>query len=438
MPESRLPLSSPLRLLASALLVIVAAGATAADRRFLSGYAGAIPPRPEDRAGTYFAIPEVRALLARLESGSVSLDDASAALHGKVSVDDLLRVEVLRRDGGRVAIGFAYFTAADMKRIHAVADRAAAELAAAYRSRAPDLGRLLAKYSAPGVPKPELAFVLLAGFSLNWDGLDLTKEMGLRRPRLVEGKDYRYSFWASEDVPGRDYRDVYWGSSTYPLGDSVPGAFSFSSFGDPDSDPRMNFPDLAYLEAAEMAPSVRAAAERIGLRDTEEIGRKFHGVLGGDVLRATARVLFALREGPLGPKEIGKVAGREPAPLLSLLEEIGYVERKGDFWRLRVPVLDERDRAMVEDVLALSRSVMRSWLEASAPVLRRELSDLTAIRAGLSFEEVFTQIWHEIFGATTRELAHTGVIGSAHSKEARSPGSLSVLWRDSLYAFVPG
>ncbi|HWC65551.1 MAG TPA: hypothetical protein VG777_05675, partial [Thermoanaerobaculia bacterium] len=157
MPElRRFPLSSPFRLLVSALLVIVAARATAADRRFLSGYAGTIPARPEDRAGTYFAMPEVRALLSRLESGSVPLGDASAALQGKASVDDLLRVGLLRRDGQRVTIGFAYFTAADMEKIHAAADRAAIELAKAYRDRKPELDWLLDRYSASGVSKGEL------------------------------------------------------------------------------------------------------------------------------------------------------------------------------------------------------------------------------------------------------------------------------------------
>jgi hypothetical protein len=398
----------------------VAAAATASERRFLSGYAGTLPSRKTDRAGTYFEMPAVRALLARLESGGGSAGDAAAALgRSGASLDDLVRVGLVRRDGDRIAIGFAYFTAADMRKIHAVADRAAAELAEAYRSRETGIDRLLASYSVPGVPKRELAFVLLAGFSLNWDGLALTKEMGLRRPRLVEGDGFRYSFWASEDVPGRDYREIYWGSSTYPLGRTGSGAFSFSSFGDPDSDPRMNFPDLAYLEAGEMTPPVRAAAAAIGLRDTEEIGRTFHGVLGGDVLSACARVLFALRKRPLTSGEVGEAAGRDPAPLLGLLEEIGYVERDGSRWRLRFPVLDESDGAMVERVLALSRSVMRSWLESEALPLRRELSDLTAVRAGLSFEQVFTQVWHEIFGATTRELARRGVIASARSGGVR-------------------
>jgi len=131
--------------------------------------------------------------------------------------------------------------------------------------------------------------------------------------------------------------------------------------------------------------------------------------------------------------------GDDPAPLLALLREIGYAERDGHGrWRLTVPVFDAADRPMLEKTLALSRSVLRAWLAAREPELRREMSGLTAIRAGLSFEEIFTQVWHEIFGATTRALARDGMIASAYGGKARSKGSFSALWRQRLYAFVPG
>ena len=425
-----------------AVLFLAACGsvAFAADRKFLSGYAGTIPPRESDRARTYFEKPAVRALLARLESGGLPPAEVDASLRGSgASAGDLLRVGLLRRDGNRLAIGFAYFTAADMKMIRAVADRASLEIALLYRNRESDLDRLLAGYAARAVPRDELAFILLAGFGMNWDGLALTRELGLRRPRLVEGKDFRYSFWASEELPRRDYREYYWGSSTAPLANpGDPRAWSFSSFGDPESDPRMNFPDLAYLPASDMTTPVRAAAERVGLRDTEEYGQKFHGVLGGVVMGHAADLLFALRKEPLPDERIRAIVGGDPAALLGLLETIGYVERADRRWTLRVPVLDESDRPIVDEALALNRKVLRSWLEWRGPWLRRELSGLTAIRAGLSFEEVFTQVWHEIFGATTRELARGGIIASAREKGARSPGSFSVLWRQSLYRFIPG
>ena len=423
-----------------AVLLVAARAGLADERKFLSGYAGTIPPRASDRARTYFDQPPVRSLIARLEKGSLPAAAVDAALDGSgASKDDLLRVGLLRRDGERLAIGFAYFTAADMKTIHAIADRAAREMVPLYRRHGHELDRIVASYSAAGVPRGELAFVLVAGFGLNWDGLALTREMGLRRPRLVEGDGFQYSFWASEEVPGRDYREFYWGSSTAPLAD--PGdarAWSFSSFGDPDSDPRMNFPDLAYLSAGDMTPAVRAAAGRIGLRETEEFGQKFHGVLGGAVMRHAADVLFALRKSPLSEAELRTAAGGDPAPLVALLEEIGYVEGADGGWRLRVPVLDAADRPILDDALALNRRVLRSWLQFRGAWLRRELSGLTAIRAGLPFEALFTQVWHEIFGATTRELARAGIIASAYAKGAHAPGSFSVLWRQSLYKFIPG
>lgn len=432
------------RLVAAAILATALAEpsrAPGAERRFLSGYAGTLPSRDEDKAGYYFQKPAVRALLARLETPPLSRAEAEILLQASgVTLSDLFRTGILRDDGGRLAIGFAYFTAADMGQVHAVADRVSPSLAQAFRARMRDFDRIVASYPAAPVPRREIEFVLLAGFCLNWDGLKVTHDLGLRRPVLVEGRDFRYSFWASEAVTGRVYREVYWGSSTYPLvAPGRSGAYSFSSFGDPDSDPRMNFPDLPYLPAGDLAANVRRDAERIGLHDTDEMGQHFEGVLGGAVLEKTARILFALRERPRPTSELAAEAGGDPATLLALLEEIQYVERASDgSWRLRVPVFDAGDRAMLEQTIALGRDILKTWLRERYAGIRRDLSGLTAVRAGLPFEALFTQIWHEIFGEVTRDLARDGTIESAYDPSRRYKGSLSVLWRQSLYAFTPG
>jgi hypothetical protein len=415
--------------------------ACGAERKFLSGYAGTLPSRDEDKAGNFFQKPAVRELLARLENSPLSRADAETILRGSgATLNDLLRTRILREDGSRLAIGFAYFTAADMVRIHDVADHASSSLAKAYRAKKRDFDRIVDSYPAKSVPRGEIEFALLAGFCLNWDGLKVTQDLGFRRPLLVEGKDFRYSFWASEAVTGRNYRELYWGSSTFPL--AAPGwadAYSFSSFGDPDSDPRMNFPDLPYLPPGDLAANVRRAAGDVGLRDVDEMGQHFDQVLGGAVFDPVARILFALREKPRPESDLAATSGRDPAPLLALLEEIQYVERGSDgTWRLRVPAFDAGDRPMLERTIALSRDILRSWLRERYPAIRRELSDLTAVRAGLPFEALFTQIWHEIFGEVTRDLARDGTIESAYDHSRRYPGSLSVLWRQSLYVFTPG
>lgn len=436
----------PLRILLATVLAACFAsppGALAGERKFLSGYAGSLPSRDDDRAGTYFPRPAVRALLARLEGGPLADSQAEAILaRSGTTIADLLRVGILRREKGRLSIGFAYFTADDMRRIGAVVDRLAPSLAEAYRSKKRDFDAAFAAYPAGTVPRSEIAFILLAGFCLNWDGLKVTRDLGLRRPLLVEGQDFRYSFWASEEIPGREDREIYWGSSTFPLAAADrtdPAAYSFSSFGDPESDPRMNFPDLPFLSSGDLASGVRLRAEAVGLRDTDELGHHFEKVLGGAVFEPTSRILFALRQKPRSAGEIATLIGRDPAALLALLEEIQYVERGEDgLYHLRAPVFDAGDAAMIDRTIATSREILRRWLRDHDPGLRRELAGMTAMRAGLPFEALFTQIWHEIFGRATRELVRNGMIESAYDPSRRYKGSLSVLWRQSLYEFIPG
>ena len=82
-----------------------------------------------------------------------------------------------------------------------------------------------------------LAFVLVAGFSLNWDALDLFYKRKATGDRCsFYGSGGQYSFWASEDVPSYSYKGYYWGSSTFPADEmnlDPPLDFAFSSFGDP-------------------------------------------------------------------------------------------------------------------------------------------------------------------------------------------------------------
>jgi len=91
-------------------------------------------------------------------------------------------------------------------------------LVRAYLDKKNELYHLLSRYTVRTITKDRLAFVLIAGFSLNWDGLKLTSEKGCRNPILVEGPGFRYSFWAAEEISNHDMHGYYWGSSTFPGG----------------------------------------------------------------------------------------------------------------------------------------------------------------------------------------------------------------------------
>ncbi|MGA2261317.1 MAG: hypothetical protein ABSH28_07770 [Acidobacteriota bacterium] len=415
--------------------------ADAGQREFSSGYAGILPMDAKNLARTYFSEPAVRRLIFDLEKGPLQLERAAEVLKGThFTVDDLLRVKLVSERDGRLFIGFNYFNADDIKAIDRVAALYVPSLVHAYLDQQQAFERIFKTYSAGTVSSKKLAFVLIAGFSLNWDGLRTTQELGYRKPLLVQGEGWRYSFWAEEDVTDRSTKEFYWGSSTFPAGkynfSNKPADFAFSSFGDPFSDPRMNFPDLLYTSAADMAPAVRDVAQKIGLVHETAFGADFQNVLGFERARDLAALLFALRASPEAEARLARSI-REPEKIgayLSLLKQIQYVERgKDERYRLLFPVLDRMDKKLVDQSLALSRQIFSEWLKTNYGKMREDLGALTAMKQGVPFESLFTQIWHEWFGLTTRQLVRAGFMFDPYSKDATYKGSFPALWRLSLY-----
>jgi hypothetical protein len=412
-----------------------AAAEGAAVRAFISGQAGTLPKAPTDQAGHYFAQPAVRRVIYALESGPIPTARAEALLAGgPATLDDLARVKLVRRQGGAVSLGFAYFTAADMARIHAVAQRYAPSLVAAYRAKAPQFAAVWMRYPVASVDRGQIAFDLIAGVGLNWDGLDILSEGGWRKPELVSGAGWRYSFFASEATPGYDYKGYYWGSSAFPAdlpGIDPPMPLAFVSFGDPDSDPRMNFPDLLGLNGPDLKPAVRAAVARLGLRNDPLTGPDTLGVEAG---RQVGRLLIALRAHAASEAELQAALPGDPvAAELQLLTAIAYVRARPDGrFDLAVPVFDTEDRSMFEAARSLNKAIIRRWIAANYGPIRGQLRDLTALRQGVSYEALFTQIWHELFGLATRELVAQHLVGDPYAPTNPSPGSLGMAWRPDL------
>jgi len=408
--------------------------AAAPARKFISGYAGTLPKDPKDLARTYFNRPAVRTLIYALEQRPVTVAEAKATLAGQDgTLDDLVRLRLVTVSGDQVRLGFAYFNAADMRLIHAVAAKYAPSLVAAYRGKARAFDAIWAQYPVASVERRKLAFCLIAGVGLNWDGLDLLFDEGWRKPQLVSGPGWQYGFFASEDIGDIDYKGFYWGSSAFPGGIPVspPMPLAFVSFGDPESDPRMNFPDLMGLTPSEMTASVRAAAEKLGLRDDAMLGP---GVLGLDAGRGVGRLLLRLRAGSAGPAALQAALPGDPVPAeLDLLQAAGYVRAAPDGrFELTAPVLDTADRAMLDRARALNKAIIRDWMRTNYGPIRTELAGLTALRQGVPYAALFTQIWHEIFGLTTRELVASGMVADPRAPQSPSPGSLGMAWRPEI------
>jgi hypothetical protein len=357
-------------------------------------------------------------------------------------VDDLIRLKLVRADGDRLRLGFSYFTATDMALIHKVVAKRVPSLVVAYRRAMPKFDAIFRAYDVASVDRKLLRFDMIAGVGLNWDGLDLLDAGGWRKPVLVDGPGWRYSFWASEDTPGHSYKGYYWGSSSFPADafnfKDRPLDFTFSSFGDPDSDPRMNFPDVVDLPADQFTPAVKPAAAALGFRDDDSFGLGLKNVLGLDLTRDAGEILFALRRRPMTADGLSAALTDIPTERLrrelDLLEAIAYVRRdRVGRYGLLVPVLDARDGPMVKASLAQNRRILKTWLARNYAPMRRELTTLTAVRQGVPYAALYTQIWHEVFGLTTRELVAGGLLADPYAAANPAPGSLGLVWRTAIY-----
>jgi hypothetical protein len=197
----------------------------------------------------------------------------------------------------------------------------------------------------------------------------------------------------------------------------------------------MNFPDLFTTPMAKLEPAVAEAIHRIGTVHETHLGLDIPDVLGLEQARDIGAILFALRHGMGSVGELReRVSRRESLPaLLDLLEEIEYVARDSEGrYALLIPVLDADDQELVGDALAISRATISEWLEENHRAIRNELSSLTAIRQGVSFEGLFTQIWHDLFGRVTRELATVGLTADPRDPELKYQGSLGAVWRHGV------
>src|SRR5271166_2713356 len=156
-----------------------------------------------------------------------------------VTLDHLLRLELLRKDEDKYRLNYLLLTVKDQEAIYRAGARYGQSLAVAFRGHKAKFEEILSRYPNAAL-RPQLMFDLVAGAALNWEGLDLTTELGYRvqHPRHANGGVYLIH--SAERGAQLDFTGLYLDSQT------APGSkMSFSTFGDGDSLPRLQgLPDV--------------------------------------------------------------------------------------------------------------------------------------------------------------------------------------------------
>jgi hypothetical protein len=198
-------------------------------------------------------------------------------------------------------------------------------------------------------------------------------------------------------------------------------AVAFTSFGDHESPYRLAFPDLVGLTSSadfneRMPPSIRellAAILRQGL---------------GESQRSAGEIMVRLRDGPMSASALA--ANGE---VLSLLTELAYVRQTGSVFHAAVPVFTRgKDMDLLARVRALGRESVRAWLGANYESVRDRLVTLRAVAAGVPYEIVFTQVWHDLFGWANYYLSLEGILCNPYGPDTAWEGYVPFVWEESL------
>ncbi|SPE28607.1 hypothetical protein SBA3_1460016 [Candidatus Sulfopaludibacter sp. SbA3] len=280
------------------------------------------------------------------------------------TVADLEALRLVQRQGDRYRISFSLLPAEDVLRSHAVAEPYARSLADAVLSRRHEIESALTAYRVPGVDMKDVAFIVLGCFSLDWDGLTITKAKGYRTDKGATRPDGYYVPLASERTD-QPFQSFSFSSSDYQ-GDY--GVVYFSDGGAPDR----------YLLSQ-----------------------------WRDVKRATA----------LGSMLLGLRDGKAPAADAEALLAHQLVRKTGDRYEVSLPVLSR--------LRQIGREVMVSWLTANYAKLQADLAGMAPMRAGVPYTEVFNQTWHDVFGRANAMLVEAGLFadpyGATHTWHGYTP-----------------
>jgi hypothetical protein len=396
------------------LMTVIALRVEASDVTLQVGITGSNNLEGLEDPVSVAKIPEVSRLFQDIADQPRTAEYVQQALeNSNVNLDRLLDLGLIRAWDGAYAINFNYLTLEDHVTLVTTLVPYAESLAQAYRDRWNEFEAVFTEYDAPGVSASEVAFVVVGAMSLDWDGLDITAEKDLRitAKNLPEGRDF--VIWAKERSTENNVKELYWGSHN-----EVVNGVRFTTFGDHHTFPRLAFPDLLWNTSSRVADIDGASRQlRIG------VYKALKPYYQNDFLSDVGPILRVLRQGPYTGDSIAETTGIEKDradAILLLLKELQYVEEADSSYLLSTPFFSHHDKPMIDAARSLSWQLMNNWLDVNYSSVEASLGELTAIKYGVPYKQLYTEIWHYIFGLANKALVQSGHFANPYVEERLS------------------
>ena len=315
------------------------------------------------------------------------------------------------------AVSFNYLTLEDHELLLATLAPFAESLAQSYRDRWPEFEAIFNAHNVTSVDKGELAYAVIGAMSLDWDGLDLTADRNLRMTAADLPGNRDFIVWAKERSEEVNVRELYWGSHN-----TLIKGIQFTTFGDHYLLPRLALPDLLWATGSRIA-NVDPGSGALGASLYKALAPYYQD----DFLADAGAILGALRERTLTVDSLSETTGtgrERTEAILALLWELQYVSRDGESYVLAVPFLSLADKPMTDAARELSWLLMESWLDRNYSTVRAELETLTVLEYGVPYRQLFTQIWHYLFGLTNKALVASGHFADPYAEKRIAKGML--------------
>jgi hypothetical protein len=370
------------------------------------------------------SFPAVQELVLQTQrAGSVPAGEAAKAVAGlPFGLAELERDGVLRKQGDTYRIAYMVLSVKDISAIYDAGQKYGPSLARAFIVAKPRFDKVVARYPRPDL-KPDLLFHLVAGYILNWDGLRVGTELGMRAQPTVRPNGDRYILYSKERGPRKDATALYWGSHS----SNKVGNIRLTTFGDAPSQPRLSgLPDNYFEVDAEQLkprPTVYGA-----------VNAQLNS-LSDEILLEEGKIMLALHDGPKTIEQVRQATSLSPEHLaqsLAVLTASDYAELRDGTYQSKIITLTEADRPMVDEARELGREILTAWLKANYPKIRNDLAALDVNKAGVDFPYTFSEVWHYIFGFTTKELAERGFYTNPRAPNRTHVGFVPVVFQADL------
>jgi hypothetical protein len=158
--------------------------------------------------------------------------------------------------------------------------------------------------------------------------------------------------------------------------------------------------------------------------DPRSIGIRLDNALNpyyrDDFLTDAGAILRVLRKGPATSRSISMNAGigmDKTGAILALLEALHYISAGEGAYALAIPYFSLADKPMIDAVRTLSRQLIEIWLDHNSAAVKASLDGLNAIQYGVPYPQIFTEIWHYLFGMTNSALVGSGHLADPYADE---------------------